>query len=174
MIALFSGFATAAAGLHRVGRGSQNLLSGGLYRDPDSPARPLMRGGVLAGGHRRELDHALVREHTRFSWFSDVGPQHPWQTVIQPDRSRAESYSWAAAPRYGDATAIAAATSRPRGPRNQQPECAVLSANLAARAQTSRSSVLPRSRRQTGPPAVTVALAVVLEALWRPALSPAD
>jgi hypothetical protein len=30
VIALFSRFATAAAGLHRVGHGSQNLLSGGL------------------------------------------------------------------------------------------------------------------------------------------------
>ena len=67
-----------------------------------SPARPLIRGGVLLDGHRHELDHALVREHTRFSWFNDVGPQHPWQTVIKPDRSRAESYSWATAPRYGD------------------------------------------------------------------------
>jgi hypothetical protein len=30
VIALFSRFATAVAGLHRVGHGSQNLLSGGL------------------------------------------------------------------------------------------------------------------------------------------------
>jgi hypothetical protein len=30
VIALFSRFATAAAGLHRVGHGSQNLLSGGF------------------------------------------------------------------------------------------------------------------------------------------------
>jgi hypothetical protein len=30
VIALFSRFAAAAAGLHRVGHGSQNLLSGGL------------------------------------------------------------------------------------------------------------------------------------------------
>jgi hydrogenase large subunit len=102
VIALFSRFAMAAAGLDRVGQGSQNLLSGGLYRYPDSPARPLTGGGVLLDGHRYELDHALVREHTRFSWFSDVGPQHPWQTVVKPDRSRAESYSWATAPRYGD------------------------------------------------------------------------
>jgi hypothetical protein len=37
VIGLFSRFATAAAGLHHVGQGSQNLLSGGLYRDPGSP-----------------------------------------------------------------------------------------------------------------------------------------
>jgi hydrogenase large subunit len=102
VIGLFCRFATPAAGLDRVGQGSQNLLSGGLYRDPGSPARPLIRGGVLLGGHRHDLDHALVREHTRFSWFTDAGPQHPWQTVVKPDRSRAESYSWATAPRYGD------------------------------------------------------------------------
>src|SRR5262249_57986480 len=38
VIALFSRFATAAAGLHRIGRGSQNLLSGGPYPHPRSPA----------------------------------------------------------------------------------------------------------------------------------------
>jgi hydrogenase large subunit len=59
VIGLFSRFATAAAGLHRAGRGSGNLLSGGLYRDPGCPARPLIRGGVLAGGHRHQFDHQL-------------------------------------------------------------------------------------------------------------------
>ena len=57
---------------------------------------------MLAGGHRHQLDHTLVREHTRYSWFTDTGPRHPWHTVVTPDRSRAESYSWATAPRYGD------------------------------------------------------------------------
>ncbi|HYB49269.1 MAG TPA: hypothetical protein VED20_18240 [Streptosporangiaceae bacterium] len=77
VIALFSRFATAAVGLHRVGRGSQNLLSGGLYRDPGCPARPLIGGGVLLDGHRHELDHALVREHTRLSWLADAAPCTP-------------------------------------------------------------------------------------------------
>ena len=48
VIGLFSRFATAAAGLHRAGRGSGNLLSGGLYRDPRLPgpaADPRRRAG---------------------------------------------------------------------------------------------------------------------------------
>jgi len=94
VIGLFSRFPTGAAGLHRAGHGSGNLLSGGLYRDPGCPARPLIQGGVL-------FDHHLVREHTRFSWLTDHGPRHPWHTVVTPDRSRAGSYSWATAPRYG-------------------------------------------------------------------------
>src|SRR5262249_58120152 len=49
VIALFSRFATAAAGLHRVGHGSQNLLSGGLYRHPGSAAQPPVRGGGVGG-----------------------------------------------------------------------------------------------------------------------------
>jgi len=102
VIGLFSRFATAAAGLHRAGHGSGNLLSGGLYRDPGCPARPLIPGGVLLDGHRHPFDHHQVREHTRFSWFTDHGPRHPWHTVVTPDRSRPESYSWATAPRYGD------------------------------------------------------------------------
>jgi hypothetical protein len=56
-----------AVGLHTMGAGSQNLLSGGLYRDPDRPDRPLIPGGVQLDGDRAEFDHTLVREHARFS-----------------------------------------------------------------------------------------------------------
>jgi uptake hydrogenase large subunit len=101
LISLYTRYATEAAALHTVGRGSANLLSGGLYRQPDAPHRPLIPGGVLIGGRRRDFDQAHVREHSRFSWFADDGPRHPTQVVVTPDRSRPESYSWATAPRYG-------------------------------------------------------------------------
>ena len=52
VIGLYTRYATEAAGLHRVGRGSDNLLSGGLYRDPTSPAQPLIPGGVVVDGRR--------------------------------------------------------------------------------------------------------------------------
>lgn len=102
LVSLYARFAREAVGLHRIGRGSANLLSGGLYRDPEMPARPLIPGGVLLNGRVHEVDHTQVREHTRYSWFEDAGPRHPWETVVKPDRSRAESYSWATAPRYGE------------------------------------------------------------------------
>ena len=101
LISLYTRYATEAAELHTVGRGSENLLSGGLYRQPHAPDRPLIPGGVLIGGRRREFDQAQVREHSRFSWFADDGPRHPTQVVVTPDRSRPDSYSWATAPRYG-------------------------------------------------------------------------
>ena len=50
IIGLYTRYATDAARLHLVGRGSGNLLSGGLYRDPESPGRPLIPGGVLVDG----------------------------------------------------------------------------------------------------------------------------
>ncbi|MEU7813354.1 nickel-dependent hydrogenase large subunit [Pseudonocardia sp. NPDC049154] len=106
VIGLYSRYATDAVGLQRVGHGSGNLLSGGLYRDPNLPGRPLVPGGVLLDGHRAELDPTLVREHTRFSWFADEGSRHPSQVVVRPDRSRPESYSWATAPRYGHDDAV--------------------------------------------------------------------
>src|SRR3954468_6844271 len=81
--------------------GQPNFLSGGLSRDPDLPHRPLIPGGVQIDGHCAEFDHTLVREHARFSWFADEGARHPSEVVVRPDRSRAESYSWATAPRYG-------------------------------------------------------------------------
>jgi uptake hydrogenase large subunit len=101
VIGLFKRFVMEAVGLHTMGAGSQNLLSGGLYRDPDIPHRTLVPGGVQLDGHRAEFDHTLVREHAPFSWFADEGAQHPSRVVVKPDRSRAESYSWATAPRYG-------------------------------------------------------------------------
>jgi hydrogenase large subunit len=101
VIGLYARYAMDAVGLHKLGQGSQNFLSGGLYRDPDLPKRPLVRGGVQLDGRRTEFDHRLVREHARFSWFADEGSRHPSKVVVRPDRSRAESYSWATAPRYG-------------------------------------------------------------------------
>jgi hydrogenase large subunit len=101
IIGIYTRYAIEAAGLDQIGHGSDNLLSGGLYRDPTSPFRPLIPGGVLVGGHRAELDQTQVREHSRFSWFVDEGPRHPAQVIVSPDRSRPESYSWATAPRYG-------------------------------------------------------------------------
>jgi uptake hydrogenase large subunit len=101
LISLYTRYATQTAQLHTLGRGSDNLLSAGLYRHPDAPARPLIPGGVLVGGRHTEFDQEHVREHSRFSWFVDHGPRHPSQVVVTPDRSRPESYSWATAPRYG-------------------------------------------------------------------------
>jgi hydrogenase large subunit len=101
VIGLYTRYATEAAGLHELGRGSDNLLSGGLYRHPSSPDQTLIPGGVLVDGRRAAFDPTQVREHSRFSWFADDGPRHPTQVVVTPDRSRPESYSWATAPRYG-------------------------------------------------------------------------
>jgi hydrogenase large subunit len=106
VIGLYTRYATQAARLHLIGRGSGNLLSGGLYRDPKSPGRPLIPAGVLVDGHRTVFDQTLVHEHSRFSWFTDHGPRHPTQVVVTPDRSRPESYSWATAPRYGPTEAV--------------------------------------------------------------------
>jgi hypothetical protein len=53
LISLYTRYATEAAELHTVGRGSENLLSGGLYRQPRAPDQPLIPGGVLVGGGRR-------------------------------------------------------------------------------------------------------------------------
>lgn len=103
VLSLYTRFAVAAVGLDQVGHGSPNLLSGGLYRDPLVPRRPLIPGMVSHNGRLDPFDHTRVREHTRFSWFADVGPRHPWDVTVKPDRGRPESYSWATAPRYGDA-----------------------------------------------------------------------
>jgi hydrogenase large subunit len=106
VLSLYTRFAREAAGLHRVGHGTGNLLSGGRYRDPMDPSRPVVPGGVVLAGKAEPFDHISVREHTRYSWLEDTGPRHPWDIVVKPDRSRPASYSWATAPRYGAGDAV--------------------------------------------------------------------
>jgi hypothetical protein len=99
LISLYTRYATEAAELHTVGRGSQNLLSGGLYRQPRSPDRPLIPGGVLVGAGRGPAAANSTKrraEHGRFSWFADEGPRHPTQ-VGHPGPQQARVLRWATA-----------------------------------------------------------------------------
>ena len=101
LISLYTRYALGAVGLHQFGHGSGNLLSGGMYRYPHVPDQTMTPGGVIVDGLPLVFDEAEIREHTRFSWFADEGPQHPTDVVVKPDRTRPESYSWATATRYG-------------------------------------------------------------------------
>ena len=62
-----------------------------------------MPGGHLNGERVEPFDHHQVREHTRYSWFADYGPTHPWDSITKaehgPDRGQ---YSHAKATRYAN------------------------------------------------------------------------
>jgi len=103
-IGLFNQF-SRAIGLHRLGRGSGHLLSYGFAPTPDGSSHALASGVFDADSGRIEaLDHALINEHVRHSWFLPYpGGRHPWAGETVPDYlPDSDRYTWAKAPRYGD------------------------------------------------------------------------
>jgi hydrogenase large subunit len=106
-LGLFTRFARAI-GLHRVGRGSGNMLSYGVNCSPDTGECDMPAGFYDADrGMVEPLDTMRINEHVRHSWFLDYpGGRHPWQGETIPDyQPGTERYSWAKAPRYGDKVA---------------------------------------------------------------------
>ncbi|HUO39467.1 MAG TPA: nickel-dependent hydrogenase large subunit [Mycobacterium sp.] len=96
---LYAGFGRSI-GLQDVGRGTPHLLSCGCYPSPEHTGF-LMPGGYLDGAGISPFDHRRVREHTRYSWFSDDGPTHPWGSVTRAEHGADRGqYSHAKATRY--------------------------------------------------------------------------
>jgi Ni,Fe-hydrogenase I large subunit len=62
-----------------------------------------MPGGYLNGGCVEPFDHRQVREDTRYSWFADRGPTHPWDSITKPEHGPDRGqYSHAKATRYAN------------------------------------------------------------------------
>ena len=97
-------------GLHRLGFGTQHMLSYGAYDDPnDAEASPaqrkhLFRSGFLNGdtGGIEPFEQAEITEHVRYSWFLPyTGGRHPFQGQTIPDyQPHSDRYTWCKAPRY--------------------------------------------------------------------------
>ncbi len=98
---LYAGFGRSI-GLHHLGQGTSYLLSCGSYPSPDSDGF-LMPGGYLNGDSVEPFDHHQVQEHTRYSWFTDDGPAHPWDSTTTAEHGQDRGqYSHSKAPRYAD------------------------------------------------------------------------
>jgi uptake hydrogenase large subunit len=98
---LYAGFGRSV-GLQRLGHGSPRLLSCGCYPRPDNDGF-LMPGGYLNGHCVEPFDHRQVREDTRYSWFVDRGPTHPWDSITKPEHGPDRGqYSHAKATRYAN------------------------------------------------------------------------
>jgi Ni,Fe-hydrogenase I large subunit len=97
-------------GLHRSAAGTPHMLSYGAWCVPENWAAPqearLLPGGYYDGdrGRVEPLDHNLINEHVRHSWFRPYeGGRHPWAGETVPDfQPNSDRYTWAKAPRYGD------------------------------------------------------------------------
>jgi len=97
--------AARALGLHKTAAGVGALLSFGAWRDPENPDAPLLAAGFYDGAATAPLDQGRINEHVRHSWFRPYeGGRHPWKGETIPNYAPdGDRYSWAKAPRYGDA-----------------------------------------------------------------------
>jgi len=97
--------AARALGLHKAAAGVGAMLSYGAWRDPERPEAPLLAAGFFDGADVAPLDQRLINEHVRHSWFRPYdGGRHPWKGETIPNyMPGGDRYSWAKAPRYGDA-----------------------------------------------------------------------
>src|SRR5262249_48618940 len=82
VIGLFSRFATAAAGLHRVGHGSQNLLSRGLHPAPPCPPPP-PRAARPARCPARQCCRAATATSSTTNWSANT-PGSPGSPTTAP------------------------------------------------------------------------------------------
>lgn len=103
-LGLFTGFCRAIE-LHRIGRGSGDMISFGVNPEPAGGGSGMPAGFYDAAADRVEdLDQSQITEHVRHSWFVDYpGGRHPWQGETIPDyQPETQRYSWSKAPRYAD------------------------------------------------------------------------
>ncbi len=99
-------------GLHKLGKGSGNLLSYGNYFDPLTWHPPFTSNNRYrpAGFYNKEtksiepFDEQYILEHSAYSWYADTGKGlHPFKGETIPEyNTDSKKYSWAKAPRYKD------------------------------------------------------------------------
>jgi hydrogenase large subunit len=110
-VGLFIRF-TRALELQRLGRGTGNMLSYGVYFDPVTWQPPFREQKTLRAsgfydakkGSIQPFNHLEIAEHVKHSWFKDHGDEggaHPFAGETIPTYAPGtEKYSWAKAPRY--------------------------------------------------------------------------
>jgi Ni,Fe-hydrogenase I large subunit len=97
-------------GLAQLGKGGGNMLSYGVYFDPErhqppyDEQRTLRAAGFFnaASGRVETFNHLHIAEHVKHAWFKDAAePAHPYQGETVPTyETSGPKYSWAKAPRY--------------------------------------------------------------------------
>lgn len=84
-----------------IGAGYGNLLSYGMFPQPATGRRAIGAGVVIGKNATENLDGGQITENIHYSWYRDDGEtRHPGEGETQPDRDKAEAYSWIKAPRY--------------------------------------------------------------------------
>jgi hydrogenase large subunit len=87
-----------------IGRGCQNLLSYGAFpqENKDSTDNRYFKSGTYIDGQGGVFDHNKITEEVKYSWYNDDtdGSLKPTESVITPNPSKKDAYSWLKSPRY--------------------------------------------------------------------------
>lgn len=85
-----------------IGRGCQKFLAYGAFPLDDSGDPKLfLPRGTYAGGSIGEMDPKKITEEVKYSWYNDdTGGNTPDKSVITPNPTKKDAYSWLKAPRY--------------------------------------------------------------------------
>ena len=99
-------------GLHKIGKGSENMICYGGYHKPESWQLPYeiaeftLPAGYFDADTQQvsPFDQSHIVEHVKYSWFRNYdGGKHPFDGETVPAYlPKSEKYSWAKAPRYHD------------------------------------------------------------------------
>lgn len=86
---------------YKLGAGYGNLMSYGMFTLPVSGKQEFPSGIMKFSSPVEPLDSSKIVEDIHSSWYSDeVELRHPAEGTTQPDRNKANAYSWVKAPRY--------------------------------------------------------------------------
>lgn len=89
-----------------IGRGCENLLAYGVFKEDDFDHQKLLRAGYSFGGQTwpeplQPGDHAQITESVAASWYEDAtGGLTPAEGDTRPAYPKEGAYSWLKAPRF--------------------------------------------------------------------------
>ncbi len=85
----------------QLGEAHKNLITFGMFFDPDIPQENLYPSGIIRNGGREDMDKDLINEQARYSFYENDEPLRPLEGKTIPEFQEGKPYSWIKAPRYG-------------------------------------------------------------------------
>lgn len=95
--------ANAYSDYFKVGKGSANFLSYGVFPMDDAGGEKLFAAGAVIGGKAAALDIGKVTEDASHAWYDKSADGTPDRTGTDAKYGKAGAYTWVKAPRYAGA-----------------------------------------------------------------------